>query len=460
MMCAVDGDLVHAVLHPSTLAERLVRLRDVGGYDANGLDHLAGAIEDRVHTAPADAAALASVVLTAAEDLGLPAVAARVEYLLARVRAESGDLASALSLITSARTRYEQAGDPLAALRTDLGRMQVLDDLGDHEGAIRPRQRPARLARHLLGLDRGPARADHRACCRAVQPRGRTRLPGRACPVPGLLHRVGVGLPVDRPAPPGGPATRQPGHRVPGSGSCSGGPGRAALGGRRVRPRRGPALGGQVPGAPRRRPPAPGRADRRDDRAGLRQLRAEPVGGRRRGAAGQGPAGQCLPRSRSLRRVGPGGREGDLARRRRGHAARRGLRPADEGRCPPARRGPGSLDDRGDRGHRPVQPRRRPAVPRASRPAARRHRRAVRRPARDDPGASTAPPKPSTTAAGASPWHGRCSSASTSPTHDTAPRRWSAASRRSSVLDIPRCTTPSPCAGRGSPSRAATSTRR
>ena len=136
-MCAVDGDLVDALLQPSTLEERLVLLRDVGGYDAPGLDRLAGAIEDRVHTVPADAAALASVVLTAAEDLGLSSVAARVEYLLARVRAESGDLASALSLITSARDRYEHAGDPLAALRTDLGRMQVLDDLGDHEGAIR-----------------------------------------------------------------------------------------------------------------------------------------------------------------------------------------------------------------------------------------------------------------------------------------------------------------------------------
>ncbi len=136
IVCASADNVVDVVLQAPTLADRIARAREAASFDAAGLTYLTEETEARVHTAPADAAALASVVLVGAAELRLPALAARVEYLLARVRAESGDLESALALITAAHASYTEAGDHLGALRTHLGRMQVLDDLGDHEGAI------------------------------------------------------------------------------------------------------------------------------------------------------------------------------------------------------------------------------------------------------------------------------------------------------------------------------------
>ncbi len=129
-------DLVADLLGAPDLSERLVRLREASTDDMDGLQWLANEVEARTHSAPAQARTLAELCVRAAEDLDLPRVAARAEYLQARVVAEGGDLEGALSLISSARERYWSIGDDVLALRTDLGRMQVLDDLGDHHGAI------------------------------------------------------------------------------------------------------------------------------------------------------------------------------------------------------------------------------------------------------------------------------------------------------------------------------------
>ncbi len=129
-------DLVADLLGAADLSERLARLRAASTYDADCLQWLANEVEARTHSAPAQARTLAELCVRAAEDLDLPRAAARAEYLQARVVAEGGDLEGALSLISSARDRYRSIGDDVLVLRTDLGRMQVLDDLGDHHGAI------------------------------------------------------------------------------------------------------------------------------------------------------------------------------------------------------------------------------------------------------------------------------------------------------------------------------------
>ena len=61
---------------------------------------------------------------------------ARARYVRAQVLAERGELDEALRLIADARALWTEDGDVLAALRTDLGRMHVLDDLGRHQEAI------------------------------------------------------------------------------------------------------------------------------------------------------------------------------------------------------------------------------------------------------------------------------------------------------------------------------------
>ncbi|MBD8869508.1 CHAT domain-containing protein [Nocardioides donggukensis] len=128
--------LVEDLLGAPDLGARLGLLRAAGTVDREGLLWLEDEVEARIHTAPARARTLAELCVRAAEELGLPRSAARAEYLLARVVAEAGDLEGALGLIASARERYRSVGDEVLALRTDLGRMQVLDDLGDHRGAV------------------------------------------------------------------------------------------------------------------------------------------------------------------------------------------------------------------------------------------------------------------------------------------------------------------------------------
>ena len=74
---------------------------------------------------------------------------ARARYQRARIFADRGELRPALELIDQARQLWEASGEPLAALRTDLGRMQVLEDLGRHHDAIAVgRQLIATVERH------------------------------------------------------------------------------------------------------------------------------------------------------------------------------------------------------------------------------------------------------------------------------------------------------------------------
>lgn len=124
----LDGLLV-----PATAAGRLARLRAEGLADEVGLTFVLDRVEELVHESPRAAEELASLVDAAAQVW--PALLARARYLRARVFTERGELDAALALIGQARAGWWEAGQPLSALRTDLGRMQVLDDLGRHREA-------------------------------------------------------------------------------------------------------------------------------------------------------------------------------------------------------------------------------------------------------------------------------------------------------------------------------------
>ena len=78
---------------------------------------------------------LAVLCEAAANQLDLGAVGARSCYLRGRIYAERGEFERALDFIARARRGWSEAGQRLPALRSDLGRMQVLDDLGRHEEA-------------------------------------------------------------------------------------------------------------------------------------------------------------------------------------------------------------------------------------------------------------------------------------------------------------------------------------
>ena len=100
------------------------------------LDEAAETVERLVHSDPPAAEALALSTLRAAANRRLPSLEARVSYSYARLRAERGELDEALALISRARLLWEQEGEGVAAARTDLGTMQILDDLGRHGEAL------------------------------------------------------------------------------------------------------------------------------------------------------------------------------------------------------------------------------------------------------------------------------------------------------------------------------------
>ncbi len=85
---------------------------------------------------PAATALLLRALADACTDVGDHRVAADAIYQLARLRVRSGDPAGALPIIDEAAAAYSRAGLPVATLRTALGRMHALDDLGRHADAV------------------------------------------------------------------------------------------------------------------------------------------------------------------------------------------------------------------------------------------------------------------------------------------------------------------------------------
>ncbi|HYP43748.1 MAG TPA: CHAT domain-containing protein [Propionibacteriaceae bacterium] len=120
----------------TTDGARLQHLEDEGLADVKGLDWVLDRAQELVHDNPEAASQLAQLCDASAQGLGIASASARACYLLARVHAERGQPDRALELIGRARDVWWGAGQHLQSLRTDLGRMQILDDLGRHSDAL------------------------------------------------------------------------------------------------------------------------------------------------------------------------------------------------------------------------------------------------------------------------------------------------------------------------------------
>jgi tetratricopeptide (TPR) repeat protein len=144
------------VIGPS-LVERLLAepgeadavLHAAGALDRSGLDSL---LTEVAHLAVSDAdaaARLLDAVEAAARAARIPAVLPAAGYLRARLTLEAGEPLRALELIEAARDDYSRLGMTLPALRTELGRMHVLDDLGRHGEAAEAARELFEQLRHL-----------------------------------------------------------------------------------------------------------------------------------------------------------------------------------------------------------------------------------------------------------------------------------------------------------------------
>ncbi|WP_323791757.1 CHAT domain-containing protein [Nocardioides sp.] len=132
----LTDEFVDALVRDESVEQGLRQLRATVQVDRAALERLVSRAEDLLHVAPASAERLCELVMASDDVPGRSAAAARAQYAWARVCAERGELERALQLIAAARAALLEVNDELGALRTDLGRMQVLDDLGRHGAAV------------------------------------------------------------------------------------------------------------------------------------------------------------------------------------------------------------------------------------------------------------------------------------------------------------------------------------
>ncbi len=104
--------------------------------DANGLESLLDVADELIRSDPSKAHRMAELCATGAEVCALPAVAARSSYIRLQTFFARGEFDAALRMAGEAYRGYMAGGKPLDALRTHVGRMPVLLELGLYQEAI------------------------------------------------------------------------------------------------------------------------------------------------------------------------------------------------------------------------------------------------------------------------------------------------------------------------------------
>ena len=129
------GQLQQLLALPS-LTLQLDQLRRDDALNAGAVSTLIAHAETTVRDDPEAAGALAELSAAACAQCGASALTPRAHYVLAQSHAIRADFERALALIDSARDGYLQHGQPDAALRTEVGRITALSELGRHAEAI------------------------------------------------------------------------------------------------------------------------------------------------------------------------------------------------------------------------------------------------------------------------------------------------------------------------------------
>ena len=134
------------VIFPGLIEELLARstptqqgaalLRAANLLDADGLGRLLDIAEELVHSDPGKAHRLAELCATGAAACGLPALAARSAYIRLQTHFAMGEFDAALRMAREAYEGYLAGGMTLDAVRTHVGRMSVLLELGLYQEAL------------------------------------------------------------------------------------------------------------------------------------------------------------------------------------------------------------------------------------------------------------------------------------------------------------------------------------
>lgn len=148
-------------------------LQGAGLLDAEGLERLVDVADELLNTDPGKARLLVELCIDVADRAGSPVIVPRAKYVLQQVHEINGDFETKLQLIEAAHDEYVALGMNVDALRTYVGKMVALLELGRYEEALdagrfvldnlegggsleaRPTLRQARLLKGLVHQNRG-----------------------------------------------------------------------------------------------------------------------------------------------------------------------------------------------------------------------------------------------------------------------------------------------------------------
>jgi tetratricopeptide (TPR) repeat protein len=122
-----------ADLDPESAFAELTALGLLGAAGLDAVLDQAGAL---IRDDPEIGVRLAQLVRECAGRAAAPLAPPRATYLMAQATAAAGEMGAALTLIEEARDGFEQLGRRTEALRTNLGRAQVLNEVGRHAEAL------------------------------------------------------------------------------------------------------------------------------------------------------------------------------------------------------------------------------------------------------------------------------------------------------------------------------------
>lgn len=132
----IEPDLVDELLALETREEQREFLRDAGLLNADGLDRLLNFADRSLNDDPGRARSLTEICTELADAADAPVAVPRAAYIRAGAHNLNGDFEADLRLTRIAHDEYVKLGMHLEALRTNIGKMGALLELGRYEEAL------------------------------------------------------------------------------------------------------------------------------------------------------------------------------------------------------------------------------------------------------------------------------------------------------------------------------------
>lgn len=132
----IEPGLIDDLLALETRGRQTEFLRDAGLLDADGLDRLLDAADELLGDDPGRAHRLAELSADVADSADSPVAVPRSAYMRVRTYNENGEFDEAFRMLKIARDGYAALGMELESLRTNVGLMVTLLELGRYQDAL------------------------------------------------------------------------------------------------------------------------------------------------------------------------------------------------------------------------------------------------------------------------------------------------------------------------------------